>query len=78
MPIVQKFSSLTGYRINASLSGIGAACGECTVYPLITGKENVSLGCYGSRPGVNLKEDELLLAFQGSSKMIELLSSVEI
>jgi uncharacterized protein (DUF169 family) len=70
MSIIQRFSALTGMRVSASLSGIGAACGECTAYPLVTGRENVSLGCYGSRPGVGLKEGELLLAFPNSSKMV--------
>jgi len=70
MIMVQKFSYLTGMRINASISGIGAACGECTAYPLVTRRENVSLGCYGSRPGISLKEGELFLAFPSNSKMI--------
>ena len=72
MDLVQKFSSLTGARVEASLSGIGAACGECTAYPLATGKENVSLGCYGSRPGVGLKEGELMLAFPPGSRMVDI------
>ena len=72
MAIIQRFSSLTGRRVDASLSGIGAACGECTAYPLITERENVSLGCYGSRPGIGLKEGELLLAFPASSRMVEI------
>jgi len=71
MAIVQRFSSINGRRIDASLSGIGAACGECTAYPLVTGRENVSLGCYGSRPGIGLKEGELLLAFPSNSRMVE-------
>lgn len=71
--IIQRFSSLTGERVNASLSGIGAACGECTAYPLVTKKVNVSVGCYGSRPGVNLKKEELLLACPSNSKMAEIL-----
>lgn len=70
---IQKFSSLTGERINASLSGIGAACGECTAYPLITKRANVSVGCYGSRPGVNLKAEELLLSFPGDSRLAKIL-----
>lgn len=75
MGIVQQFSSLTGMRINASLSGIGAACGECTAYPLIAGRENISLACYGSRPGVDLKKGELFLAFPAGSKMTEILQN---
>ncbi|MBL7197677.1 MAG: DUF169 domain-containing protein [Candidatus Omnitrophica bacterium] len=75
--IIQKFSSITGERIKASLSGIGAACGECTALPLITKKPNVSVGCYGSRPGINLKKEELLLAMPFNSKMVEILSEFD-
>ncbi len=71
MGLIQRFSCLTGARVEASLSGIGAACGECTAYPLATGKENVSLGCYGSRPGMGLNQGELLLAFPSGSRMVE-------
>jgi len=70
---IQKFSSLTGTRVNASLSGIGAACGECTAYPLVTREANVSVGCYGSRPGVNLEKEELFLAAPFNSKMAEVM-----
>ena len=73
MFIIQKFSSISGVRINASLSGIGAACGECTAYPLVTRKANVSVGCYGSRPGVGLEKEELFLAAPFNSKMAEVM-----
>ena len=67
--LVQSFCARTGRRIKASLSGIGAACGECTAYPLVTEHANVSVGCNGSRPGINLKRGELLLAFPFDSEM---------
>jgi len=67
--MVQKSCARTGERIKASLSGIGAACGECTAYPLVTGRANLSVGCNGSRPGIGLKNGELLLAFPADSKL---------
>ena len=73
MALVQRFSRTTGKRIKASLSGIGAMCGECTAYPLITGQANVSLGCYGSRPGVNLRKEELFLALPADSQAAKIL-----
>ena len=73
MTLVQKFSRTTGKRIKASMSGIGAICGECTAYPLITGQANVSLGCYGSRPGVNLSKEELFLALPADSQAAKIL-----
>ena len=71
--LIQRFSSLTGERIRVSLSGIGAACGECTAYPYVSKRINVSVGCNGSRPGVGLEQDELLLAAPFDSKMVNIL-----
>jgi len=71
--IIQRYSSLTGERVHSPISGIGAACGECTSYVLMTGLPTVSAGCNGSRPGINLKDDELLLAAPFSSKMSRLM-----
>jgi uncharacterized protein (DUF169 family) len=73
MSLVQRFSSLTGERVKSLISGIGASCGECTTYPIVTRRETISLGCYGSRPGMDLGDDELLLAFSSSSRMVETL-----
>jgi uncharacterized protein (DUF169 family) len=42
---------------------------------LVTGRENISLGCYGSRPGVDFKEGELLLAFPSGSRMADAYAS---
>ncbi|MEA1928241.1 MAG: DUF169 domain-containing protein, partial [Candidatus Auribacterota bacterium] len=67
--MVQEMCARTGERINSSLSGIGAACGECTAYPLVTGKANVSVGCNGSRPGIGLKSGELLFALPFNNKI---------
>lgn len=71
--IVQRYSSLTGERVNSAISGIGAACGECTAYVLMTGLPIVSVGCNGSRPGINLAADELLLAAPFGSRLSELM-----
>jgi uncharacterized protein (DUF169 family) len=71
--IVQRYSSLTGERVNSPISGIGAACGECTAYVLMTGLPVVSVGCNGSRPGINLRDEELLVAAPIDSTMSRLL-----
>lgn len=72
--IVQRYSSLTGERVDSPISGIDAACGECTAYVLMTGLPTVSVGCNGSRPGINLRDDELLLAAPFRSKMSRLMT----
>jgi uncharacterized protein (DUF169 family) len=71
--IVQRYSSLTGQRVDSPISGIGAACGECTAYVLMRGLPMVSVGCNGSRPGINLRDDELLLAAPFGSRMSQLI-----
>ncbi len=71
--IVQRYSSLTGERVNSPISGIGAACGECTAYVLMRGLPTVSVGCNGSRPAIGLRDDELLLAAPFGSKMSQLM-----
>ena len=70
--MVREYCAQTGRRIKASVSGIGAACGECTAYPLLTGEANVSVGCNGSRPGINLRKDELLLAMPFNSEIADI------
>jgi len=70
---VQRYSSLTGERVDSPISGIGAACGECTACVLMRGLPTVSVGCNGSRPGIKLRDDELLLAAPFGSKMSQLM-----
>lgn len=62
MEKVREMTYLTGESVNCSSSGVGAMCGECTAFPILTGKPNVSLGCTGSRPRAKLRPDEMFLA----------------
>jgi len=71
--MVQRYSSATGERVNSPVSGIGAACGGCTAYVLQKQTPTVSVGCNGSRPGLNLTEDQLLLAAPSDSLMAKLM-----
>jgi uncharacterized protein (DUF169 family) len=66
-------TAATGQRINASISGVGAACGECTAYVLVNEAPTVSLGCGGSRPRIGMEEGELLLAAPFGSRLQEML-----
>jgi uncharacterized protein (DUF169 family) len=59
---IQRYSANTGKRIEAPISGIGAACGECTAHVLSNHRPTLSLGCNGSRPGIGLQPGQLLLA----------------
>ena len=62
MAKVRETTYRTGVPADGFSSGVGAMCGECTAYPILTGKTNISLGCTGSRPRTKLKPDEMFLA----------------
>jgi uncharacterized protein (DUF169 family) len=72
--LVNEHTRRTGRRLTATVSGLGAACGECTVYPLMTGEANVSLGCGGCRPAMQIEDTDLLLAAPRGSVMFEILA----
>ena len=48
-----------GPRIAANFAGMQASCGDVTAVPVMTGKVNFSLGCYGCRSAGKLKDDEM-------------------
>lgn len=60
--VVHHLAVRTGERVEASVSGIGAACGESTVYPLATCRPNVSLGCRGCRPRMGMSAGDVILS----------------
>jgi len=68
--LVHAYTVRTGGRMMASVSGLGAACGECTVYPLLTGFPNMSLAC---RHGIDIDEDHLMLAAPRPSRMFDVM-----
>ena len=72
--LVLGHTTRTGKRLAASVSGLGAACGECTVYPLATGQVNLSLGCKGCRPAMALDESQMLLAAPRSTVVFDILT----
>jgi uncharacterized protein (DUF169 family) len=73
MRFIHKFTALTGEIMNASLAGTGSLCGECTAYPFVTGKPNISLGCIDSRKTTGIEKDEFFIALPYNSIMREIL-----
>lgn len=49
-------------RATGDMSGAGAFCGECTAFPLQSGRIALSVGCPGSRRELMLDEAELMFA----------------
>ena len=63
---VRELTAITGDSIGGYMSGVVAMCSECTAYPILTSKPNISVGCTGSRPGAELKVNELFFALPAS------------
>jgi uncharacterized protein (DUF169 family) len=72
-PLLHTYAKRTGSRLMAAVSGLGAACGECVVYPILSGMPNLSLGCKGCRRSMRLGPDKALLAAPRSSELFDLL-----
>lgn len=70
-PLVHEYARRTARRVVTSVSGLGAACGECTVYPLLSGRPNLSLGCKGCRRSMKVDPDRVLPAVPRSSRMFD-------
>jgi len=73
--ILKRHSSLTGESVGCGIGGVGAACGECTAQVIGKKSPTISVGCGGSRPGIGLRDDEMLVAAPLGSKMFEVLTS---
>jgi len=59
---LRALGAATAERAEGRSGGVGALCGECTAFPLVTGRAAVSLGCPGCRREAFLAPDEILLA----------------
>ncbi len=55
-----------GGRLQFSSSISNGTCVDTTVVPFLTGKLNVTLGCYGCRNATNIPDGNLLAGFPGS------------
>ena len=59
---LRALGAATAERAEGRSGGVGALCGECTAFPLVTGRAAVSPGCPGSRREAFLAPDEILLS----------------
>lgn len=65
-----------GPRITANFAGMQASCGDVTALPILTGKVNFSLGCYGCRSAGKLKDDEMYVGIP-ISRVNEVVSGLQ-
>jgi len=65
-----------GGRLEFSSSISNGTCVDTTVVPYLTGKLNVTLGCYGCRNATNIPDGHLLAGLPGS-QLEEIVDSLE-
>ncbi len=51
----------TGGRVQYSTAPFQCACEDITAVPIVTGKPNISIGCFGCRKRTSMKADEMAI-----------------
>lgn len=57
--VVPLSTAETGGRVEFSTSPFQCACEDITAMPIVTGKPNISLGCFGCRKKTSMAADEM-------------------
>jgi len=67
-----------GGRQAFSTAAFQATCVDSTIIPVISGKMNMSLGCYGCRRSTDIQNEEMIagIPYQNLEKMIEALEKI--
>jgi uncharacterized protein (DUF169 family) len=72
---VAAYGALTGVPVLSPVSGLGAACGECTAWVAENSRPVVSVACNGSRSRVGLSDGEMFVAAPAGSRMVDILEA---
>nr|WP_321498864.1 DUF169 domain-containing protein [uncultured Methanolobus sp.] len=67
-----------GGRQAFSTAAFQATCVDSTIIPIVSGKMNMSLGCYGCRRATDIQNDEMIagIPYKNLEKMIEALEKI--
>ncbi len=67
-----------GGRQAFNTAAFQATCVDSTVIPLLTGKMNMSLGCFGCRKATDIENSEMIagIPFENMGKMLEALEKI--
>lgn len=65
MRLLQGYSYFYGAYDKFCISGNQAVCEECTVFPLTTGRPNISLLCSGTRYSAKWNDEEVMAGIPG-------------
>ena len=74
LPAASTFS--IGGRVTVDMAAIQASCADSTVLPYLTGKVNISLGCFGCRKTTDIAPEHMLVGIP-MPKMQEIVSAVD-
>ncbi|MDD1767794.1 MAG: DUF169 domain-containing protein [Methanomassiliicoccales archaeon] len=74
LPAATTFS--VGGRITVEMASMQASCADSTVLPYITGKVNISLGCFGCRKTTDIAPEHMLVGIP-MSKMEDIVEAVK-
>jgi uncharacterized protein (DUF169 family) len=74
LPAASTFS--VGGRVTVDMAAVQASCADTTVVPYLTGKVNISLGCFGCRKTTDITPEEMLVGIPGS-KMKDIVAAVD-
>ena len=66
MRLLQGYSYFYGAYDKFCISGNQAVCEECTVFPLTTGRPNISLLCSGTRYSAKWNDEEVMAGIPGA------------
>ncbi len=68
-----------GGRQDFSTAAFQATCVDSTIIPLITGRLNMSMGCFGCRRSTDIQNDEMIagIPYTNLEKMIQALEKIQ-
>jgi uncharacterized protein (DUF169 family) len=73
IPAASTFSM--GGRITVETASFQATCADSTIVPIMSGKVNISLGCFGCRKATDIKPEEMLVGIP-KQKLPELVKAL--
>ena len=70
IPAAQTFEE--GGRVSVEMAAVQASCVDATIIPIVKGKTNISLGCFGCRKTTDIMAEEMLVGipFKNFEKIV--------
>ena len=70
IPAAQTYEE--GGRVSVEMAAVQASCVDATIIPIVKGKTNISLGCFGCRKTTDIMAEEMLIGipFKNFEKIV--------